>query len=269
LNTPERQLREPSHSQAEELLGFIPANDRDTWLSVGMALKHELGDGAFELYDYWSQLSPDKYKGQSVRDVWKSFNGTGRSWGTLVYLARQHGWNGKQCKPRATANSNPARPPEPLCDTSAYAKGLYLAANHDDWLVMAHPYAVIKGLESAGGARRGKASGRLVGKHADCLIVPISNIETDKVRGVECINGQGVKQTFGKKSGGALILGNSLQKKDPWYILEGWASTYSTVFHHNKHTAVCSFGKGSQDSVAHEINRIYNPDEVIILREVD
>jgi len=254
-------------SQAEELLRFIPSEDRDTWLSVGMALKCEIGDAAFQLYDHWSRSATNQYKAQSVKDVWNSFNGTGITWGTLVYLARQHGWNGKLVKPVIAGKD--AQPPEPLPDTSAYAKELYLAAKHDDGFVIAHPYAVMKGLESTGGARRGKASGRLIGSKADCLIVPIRDIESNKVQGVECINPEGMKQTFGRKSGGALVLGNSLQKSEPWYILEGWASTYSTVFHHDKHTAVCAFGKGSQDSVAREINGIYNPDEIIILREAD
>jgi len=90
-----------------------------------------------------------------------------------------------------------------------------------------------------------------------------------KVQGVECINGNGKKQTFGKKSGGALILGNSLDLKSPWFLVEGWASCVSTVGHFAKQVAVCSFGKSNLDTVARSISDTYNPDDIIICREDD
>ena len=261
-----------SLQDVDSLLTYIPADDRETWISVGMALKSEFGDSAYPLFDQWSESS-EKYDSRTSKHVWQSFTGSGKTMGTLVYLARKNGWS-KGIPFKKVVWSDTARPKNlrqapTIHDTSAYAKELFLAANRVDKYVMSHPYSVAKGLASAGGAGRGRASGKLIGKEADCVIVPIRHIVTDKVQGAECINAEGVKQTFGQKSGGALILGNSLQKSNPWFILEGFASAYSTVFHHNKHTAVCAFGKCSQDSVAQEINRIYNPDEIIILREVD
>jgi putative DNA primase/helicase len=270
-------------SEVDRLLSFIPADERETWISVGMALKYEFGDAAFTLFDAWSRCS-EKYDPRAVGNVWKSFKGAGKTLGTVRWLAKQYGpitnvINGSRtCRVGTQGTEQKHKLPtggfvqdaaDGLKRRVANAKKLFLAASNDDAHVMAHSYAISKGLESAGGAGRGKASGSQIGRDADCLIVPIRNIETNKVQGIECINAEGVKQTLGQKSGGALILGNSLQKSKPWYILEGWASTYSTVYHHNKHTAVCAFGKGSQDSVAREINRIYNPDEIIILREVD
>ena len=263
LNSRDSQL---SLTEVWEMLNCIPAEDREVWLRVGMALKSEYGDAALSLYNDWSSTAHN-YKESSVNEVWRSFNGQGVTIGTLVHLASQHGFGGTtpQTKQPIKAKPQPS-------STSRYAKEIWLASNRDDELVASHPYAIKKGIDGAGGAARGKASSNLptgIGINADCLIVPIRSIETDKIQGVQCINEQGVKQTFGKVSGGALLLGNTLKKDSPWYICEGWASAYSTVFHHGKTVAACAFGKSQLKTAAENIARIYEPEEIIILREVD
>ena len=111
----------------------------------------------------------------------------------------------------------------------------------------------------------------MIGKNSDCLIVPIRNIDTNKVQGVQCINSEGRKQTFGSVSGGALILGNTLDKSLSWYVAEGWATAVAIVFHHQDGNGVCaaSFGRGRQKEVAELIDETFKPKEVIILKEQD
>ena len=74
-------------------LGYIPADDYDVWLTVGMALRHE-GYG-WEVWDEWSRSSP-KYQEGVCERKWKSFNennaGEPATGGTIDHLARQHGW---------------------------------------------------------------------------------------------------------------------------------------------------------------------------------
>ena len=53
-------------------LQFIPAHERDIWMRVGMALKAELGDSGFSLFEEWSK-SADIYDHKSVTYVWSSF----------------------------------------------------------------------------------------------------------------------------------------------------------------------------------------------------
>ena len=190
--------------------------------------------------------------------------------GSLVHLAKEHGWRNnstaiKAITPKAT------KPPAPQSNTSAYGLRLWLVADSDDSTVASHEYAIDKGIDWAAGAGRGVASGSLIGKEADCLIVPIRNIETDKIQGVQCINADGIKQTFGSVSGGALILGNTLDKSLSWYVCEGWASAVSTVFHHlgGNGVCACSFGKSNQRKVAELMAEAYQPKEIIILQEVD
>ena len=39
----------------EDALQFIDPSDRDTWLKMGMAIKSELGDSGFEIWERWSE----------------------------------------------------------------------------------------------------------------------------------------------------------------------------------------------------------------------
>ena len=78
--------------EIEQALRFIPAHDRDMWVAIGMAIKAELGDSGFDIWDHWSQTA-DNYRERDARDVWRSFRGGGIGIGTLFYYARQHGWN--------------------------------------------------------------------------------------------------------------------------------------------------------------------------------
>jgi len=263
-----------------QMLQFIPADDRDIWIKIGMALKSELGNDGFSFFDEWSKSSA-KYRQKSTVDVWRSFKGGSISIGTLIHMAKENGWR----------QNNSVQPPIPKITTTpitkktgtqTYALKLWLTANKwmsgDNWLkdnsdkvVTSHPYAISKGIQSAGGAGRVTATGSVIGKNADCVIVPVRNIQSDKVQSVQCINSRGTKQSFGPISGGALILGNTLDKSLTWYVCEGWASAVSMVFHHQNGNGVCaaSFGKTNQKNVAELLDQVYGPKKIRILEEVD
>ena len=188
--------------------------------------------------------------------------------GSLISPARRHD---------GTPDSNPAEPgriPQPATssgrDTAAYALRLWLAARTEDASVGSHPYAVGKGITWAAGAGRGLASGQVLGQDADSLIVPIRTDGTGKVQAVQCINAHGAKQIFGQVSGGCLVLGNTLGRHIPWYVAEGWASAVSVVFHHCKGNAVCAvaLGRNNLDPTAEILERVFDPPEIVVLREV-
>lgn len=70
----------------------IPADDRETWIRIGMAIKSEFGDAGFDLWDEWSQQA-SSYNTRDSRSVWKSIHNDGEvRLGTLFYMARQNGW---------------------------------------------------------------------------------------------------------------------------------------------------------------------------------
>jgi len=85
-----------SHSidtdRIREALAFIDPSDRETWLRMCMAIKSELADTGFDLWEAWSQQA-DSFNGKDARDVWKSIRaGGGVTIGTLFHEAKANGW---------------------------------------------------------------------------------------------------------------------------------------------------------------------------------
>lgn len=79
-------------------LPFIPADERETWLAVGMALHHSNDSRAYELWCQWSSSS-DKYDHKDQFRVWRSFKHKGLSGydlATVFYLAQENGWANKK-----------------------------------------------------------------------------------------------------------------------------------------------------------------------------
>lgn len=86
----------PSNEAIQAALSFIPSNDRELWLKVGMALKAELSEEGFSLFDRWSS-NAENYAPDAVKSVWKGFKTGGKiSIGTLLYEAKQRGFNLKE-----------------------------------------------------------------------------------------------------------------------------------------------------------------------------
>ena len=56
---------------AEGMLSFVPdCEDRETWLAMGMALKSEFGEAAFDAWDRWSQ-GGGNYNAKACRASWR------------------------------------------------------------------------------------------------------------------------------------------------------------------------------------------------------
>ena len=266
-------------SRARDALNHIDAGcARDEWVRAGMAAKSAGLD--FDDFHGWS-ASAGNYSGENeCRTVWKSFKDGAVTPATLFGMAFAQGW--KDPSKSRTNKSRPSLPPTQVKqtthkpvkqahDTGAYGLRLWGGVKHDDRIVGAHPYALQKGIGWAAGAGRVTASGSLVGQNADCLIVPIRANAVGELQGVQLINADGAKQTFGKVSGGCLVLGNTLDVKIPWFVCEGWASAVSAVFHHHGGNAVAgvAFGKHNLDKAAEILANMFFPDSIIILGERD
>ena len=280
------QYKQLSRDDIWGMLVSIPAHERGDWLQIGMALKAELGDDGFSLFDDWSQTA-DNYNTSAIRSTWRSCRGSGIGIGTLVHLAKENGW--RSDAPTTPAPAPRSAPKSQTSSTAPYAAELWLKSNKwmesDNWLshpsleesVATHPYAIKKEITSTGGAARGIATGSIIGKRADCIIVPIRERGVGKVQAVECINANGAKQTFGPKSDGYLLLGNTLDKSIPWFVTEGWASAFSTIWHlpnpdgSKPDNCACavSFGKGNLNNCAEQIAEHYTPEKISILVERD
>lgn len=88
---------EPDWARIGEALPFIPADDREIWLNVGMALHAESrgSDAGRAAWDNWARAS-DKFDSKDQGRTWKSFGerrGKSVGIGTLFHLAGSYGWN--------------------------------------------------------------------------------------------------------------------------------------------------------------------------------
>ncbi len=259
---PRKSIKQPEIKQA---LSFIPAEDRDMWVRMASAIKSELGDDGYELWDDWSQ-SAYNYNERDARDVWQSINRDGGiSIGSLIFEAKNHGW--ERTSTPVSLNIPKKHPPTPQPSTQAYAKSLWLASESKS--VTDHPYAKAKGINCNGGVKRGIATGKIIGNEADCIIVPIREFATGKVMGVQCINSDGDKQTFGSLSGNGFFCGDTLDKSVRWFVVEGWADAVSMVYHHYDGNAVAfaALGKGNMARLAEEIVNVFAPETVVIVED--
>jgi putative DNA primase/helicase len=77
-------------------LTFLSAIERDPWRDIGMALKTTFGERGWAFFDVWSENALEKYDARENRRQWDSFrcDGTGLTLGTLLYRAKDAGWNG-------------------------------------------------------------------------------------------------------------------------------------------------------------------------------
>ena len=82
----------PSESgdRVARMLAYVTTyDDYESWLKVGMAIKSEVGESGFYLWDYWSAQS-DRYDPAVMRHKWDSFKGTGVSLGSIIHMAKEN-----------------------------------------------------------------------------------------------------------------------------------------------------------------------------------
>lgn len=78
--------------RARVALGFIPADDRDLWVKMAMALKTEFGEEGFALWSDWGGQAKG-YNDKDARDVWKSVKTGKTKLATLFFEAKKYGFD--------------------------------------------------------------------------------------------------------------------------------------------------------------------------------
>lgn len=79
-------------ADVESALSYLDPTDRDVWIRMGMAVKVELGESGFEIWDAWSQ-GAQNYNARASRSSWRSFKDSGRiGIGSLIFAAKDRGW---------------------------------------------------------------------------------------------------------------------------------------------------------------------------------
>lgn len=92
-----RALAEHELNDIRAALAMIPAEERETWVQVGMALHRDVGGAlGFDMWSLWSRTCPEKFDPQDQARVWRSFTrrpmGEAIQLGTLFDLAYKHGF---------------------------------------------------------------------------------------------------------------------------------------------------------------------------------
>ncbi|MDP3848609.1 MAG: PriCT-2 domain-containing protein [Pseudomonas sp.] len=75
----------------QELLSYIPADDRETWVAVAMGVKAEFGEAAFDEWLTWSK-NDKSFDAAAAKSVWKSCKKSGTGMGTVIKWAKDNGW---------------------------------------------------------------------------------------------------------------------------------------------------------------------------------
>lgn len=78
--------------QIQTMLSFCDADDRQTWYTMGMAIKSELGEQGRDMWMQWSSLG-STYNVKDAKAQWKSIKASGGiRIGTLVHEAMKNGY---------------------------------------------------------------------------------------------------------------------------------------------------------------------------------
>lgn len=90
----QQNYKDLTEQEIAEALSYIDAGcERETWVRMAMAVKSELGDGGFTVWNDWSRQS-DKYNSKDARDTWKSVKRHGGiGIGTLIGEAQLFGFS--------------------------------------------------------------------------------------------------------------------------------------------------------------------------------
>ena len=200
----------------------IPADDRETWVQVGMALHAELGAAGFDLWDSWSRQS-ESYKSADAKAVWRGFKQHGGiTIASLYHLAKLHGWQGEApVALELSSEEKLRRVEESLREGVARDRAAERAAQVATKMLgeaelLPHPYLAAKGFPEANG---------LVIAKDNLLLVPMRNVKTGAVQSLQTITPDGQKRFLagGRAKGGVFNLGRSSTR---WYC-EGYATGLS------------------------------------------
>jgi len=212
----------------ESALAFIPSDDREVWVAMAMAIKTELGDGGFDIWDEWSQ-GAGNYNAQAARSVWKSCRGSGVTVGTLFHEAKMNGWrdDDKHAKPsHAQLEAMRLAAAERLTQEGIdRAKAQEAAAKKAGWIMHQtkmepHAYLDSKGWKDVPGAVWWP------NEEQNLLCIPMRVGEN--IVGVQMIDRTGQKRYLAgqRTSGAEYLISNNGRGAADWFC-EGYATGLS------------------------------------------
>ncbi|MGF7191997.1 putative DNA primase/helicase [Robbsia andropogonis] len=266
-------------ARIEAALFTIPPDiEREQWWKVGAALKSELGDSGFDLFDRWSQ-SGGNYNAVDARDTWKSTKaGGGIGLATLFGIAKSHGFDPAKHK---TARIDPAelerrREARARRDEAERAKveaeqrtAAALAIGIWDKAEPAndeHPYLVRKKVR-AHNLRIYRGPLTIADMPCDgCLIVPVRD-GSNGLLSLEFIRADGAKRFLpnGRKAGGYHPIG---RPGDTVGVAEGYA-TAASVHEATGYPVAVAFDAGNLLAVSQTMRGKFPDARMIVCADDD
>lgn len=262
------QRRHLTADHIRAALACIPPDlSRDEWARVAMALKSELGDAGFDLFDGWSRLA-EHYDATAVRDTWRSVkSGGGVTIGTLLHLAKQHGFSlpsearpaahqSEQAQASATASRAAQDAAEQATREAAQTKAAEAAHRQLDAAsdTGASPYLQRKAVGPHG--VRFAADG--------ALLVPMRSVQGE-LRGLQTIAADGSKRyARGAQKTGLLHWCGNPEGAAVLLICEGYA-TAASLFEATRHPCAVAFDSGNLRHVAQALRAHYGPGAALVL----
>lgn len=255
-----------SPDQIRDALAHIPADlPRDEWARVGMGLKSEFGEAGFDMFDAWSATGQN-YDARATRDTWRSIKAGGRvTIGTLLHLAKQHGFR--------PAEAAPQQPPSPEARKAQEAE----RAERDAREQAAREAAQVKAVQEAqrrfSEACETGASPYLerkaVGAHGvrftpdGAVIVPMRDLQGE-LRNVQTIRPDGVKRYLpgGQKTGLLHWIGDPAGAQ-ALILAEGYA-TAATVYQATARPVACCFDTTNLPHVARALRSHFGPAALLL-----
>jgi putative DNA primase/helicase len=285
------KLQNLTLDQAGIALSFCDYDDREIWVTMGMALKSEFGEMAFDTWNDWSAQSAS-YKPKDAKAVWKSIKMHGRTTiGTLINEAKNNGYkyesekniiSDEDLEKRRIARENAIAESE--ANTARLNKQ---AQDHAVKLwsqakpVTEHPYLAKKQV-NAHGLRIGTweaidENGKVWATIPNALLIPVKDESRELVslQAIFADDNNPLKRDKdfikgGKKSGCYHGFGKPPTdgKRHKIIIGEGYA-TLASVYEATGAMCVVSFDSGNLPTVAKTIRAKYPDADIVIAADND
>ena len=246
-----------SNDAIRAALALIPADDRDLWLRIGMALKSELGDEGLALFEAWSE-SGASFDAKAVKATWKSFKPGGAvTMATLVAEAKQRGFDTKQYAPAvplSAADKARIQQERAARDKAAAAELAAKQAGAAAEAVQLWGGAATAG-ESAYLSRKG-VEGLGLRYASKTVLVPLVDVD-GKLWNVQRVFANGDKRflTGGRVSACFHVIGDIAASA--WLLVAEGYATAATLHKATGHAVVVAFNEANVRHVAAAMRKLY------------
>lgn len=280
-----QSYRDLTETEIEQALTYIDADcTREEWVKIGMAIKSELGNGGFDIWDAWSKTAAGRYSAKASRDTWKSIKPTGGvNIATLIYEAKQFGFSldesrrepldqgqieARRAKRRQEEEAAQAEINRKRAEAAERANTLWLAAQPVEG--EGHPYLQRKGVQSFG-LKVGKWT-----KGQEALLIPMLNVDGHLVslqaiftnvnpelgRDKDYLPG-------GQRRGSFHLIGGKPSGSQPTVVVcEGYA-TGATIHQATGHCVAVAFDAGNLVAVAKAMRELFGTASILVAADND